>query len=104
MAACAAFWKLAFKGIPEIISLKEKENIFKKIPQYQQIKKNIYQKISPKIHMNFAFLNTSDGTIVKVNSENTPLVQYQRDPKYKKLYEEAHIEVISTILYAIQHE
>ena len=76
------------------MELKEQEHLFKKIPQYAQIKKNIYKSICPKIHMNFAFLNTSDGTIVKVNSETTPLVQYQRDPKYKKLYEEGHIEVI----------
>ena len=73
---------------------KKTENVRKKIPQYPQIRKNIYKDICPEIKMNFAYLNTSDGSISHVSADTTPLNQYQRDPVYKKLYEEAHIEVI----------
>ena len=43
--------------------------------------------------MSFAFMKKDDGTIVHVKENHTPLDQYQRDPKYQKLYEEAHVKV-----------
>ena len=49
--------------------------------------------MSPEVKMTFAFLNKSDGTITTVAADSTPLTQFQRDPNYQKLYEEAHIEV-----------
>lgn len=45
--------------------------------------------------MTFAFLNEEDGSIIKVDSDHTPLIEFQRDPRFKKLYEQAHIEVIT---------
>ena len=47
----------------------------------------------PEVKMTFVFLKTSDGTIVSVTEDFTPLTKFQRDPDYQKLYEEAHIEV-----------
>ena len=97
MAACNSFWKLAFRGIPSILEMKKNENIKKPIPQYPQIKKNIYLDLCPDIKMHFVYQNTSDGSIIHVNADTTPINKYQRDPMYKKLYEEAHIEVILSV-------
>ena len=94
LAACNAFWKIAFRGIPSILEMKKIEKINKAIPQYPQIKKNIYNDLCPDIKMHFVYENTSDGSIIHVNTGTTPITKYQRDPMYKKLYEEAHIEVI----------
>ena len=44
--------------------------------------------------MTFAFKDKTDGSVTTVNVDKTPLREFQRDPKYQKLYEEAHIEVI----------
>ena len=95
LAASNSFWELSFKYITKIAELKKKDNIRKKIPQLLQVRKNIYQDISPVVKMCFAFLNKEDGTIIKINSEQTPLNEFQRNPKYQKLYEEGHIEVNS---------
>ena len=38
-------------------------------------------------------MNVKTGAIHKVRSETTPFKQFQRNPDYIKLYEEAHIEV-----------
>ena len=73
--------------------MKNAEEINKKIPQFYQVRKNIYQDICPDVKMSFAFLNLEDGSITRVKEDHMPLNQFQRDPKYKKLYEEAHIEV-----------
>ena len=51
--------------------------------------------MSPDVLMTFAFRNKSDGSIVTVTEDSTPLRKFQRDPEYEKLYEEAHIEVCS---------
>lgn len=74
--------------------MKLAENIKKKIPQFLTVRKNFYKDYCPEVKMSFTFLNKNDGTIVKVEEDHTPLKQYQRDPQYQKLFEEAHIEVI----------
>ena len=94
LTASQAFWNLAFKYGSNLNDLKTKENIKKKIPQFLQVRKNMYAEICPKVHMSFAFLNKADGSIIRVEAEKTPLNEYQRNPQYQKLFEEAHIEVI----------
>ena len=44
--------------------------------------------------MTFAFLNKTDGSIIHVDADETPLNAFQNNPEYQKLYEEARIEVI----------
>ena len=98
LAASNAFWKLSFNSIAYIFDLKAAEGIRKKIPQFLQFRKNIYKDLSPEVKMTFVFLNKNDGSIIKVQENHTPLKMIQRDPQYKKLYEEAHIEVKSNII------
>lgn len=93
LTASNCFWKLALKYIPKIHELKTAENIKKKIPQYLQVKKNLYQDHCPEIRMSFVFLNKADGSIIKVQDDHTPLNQFLRNSQYQLLYEEAHIEV-----------
>ena len=90
-----AFWKLSFQYVAKLQDMKKAENVKKKIPQFYQVRKNVYKDLCPDVKMSFAFLNIQDGSIIHVKEDHTPLNRYQRDPKYKKLYEEAHIEVIS---------
>lgn len=93
LAASSAFWLLSFKYVSKNFELKNAEKKLKKIPQFLQARKNMYTEICPRIKMTFAFLNKTDGSIIHVDAEKTPLNAYQRDPKYQKLYEEARIEV-----------
>ena len=93
LAASNNFWKLSFDYVPKILELKKAEKLKKKIPQFYQVRKNIYKDICPEVKMTFVFLNLNDGTLTLVKDDHTPLKQYQRNPQYKKLYEEAHIEV-----------
>ena len=93
LEATNAFWRTSLKSFHELIEKKKAEGINRKIPQYVQIRKNIYKDICPDVKMSFAFLNKNDNTIVKVSADQTPLTEYQRDPRYVKLYEEAHIEI-----------
>ena len=81
--------------------MKETENVSKNVPQFVHVRKLLYSAISPHIRMTFAFKNLTDGSIHYVEDDRTPLAQYQRDPRYEKLYEEAHIEVICGNLYLL---
>ena len=94
LTAACAFWKLSFKYVKDIYDKKAAEVVTKKIPQYVTVKKNIYKDQSPDVKMKFTFRNKIDNTIFSVEQDKTPVKQYQRDPKYEKLYEEAKIEVI----------
>lgn len=81
------------KYVSQLMSLKENEDIKKKIPKFYQVRKNIYRDMCPDVKMTFVFLNKRDGSIKHVNADHTPLSQYQNNPNYQKLYEEAHVEV-----------
>lgn len=98
LAASNSFWKLAFKHVYDILELKRMEEVKRKIPQFLQVRKNIHKDISPNIKMTFAFLNKNDKSIIHVNSDHTPVKEYQQNPMYEKLYEEAHIEVIELLV------
>lgn len=74
--------------------MKLNENVTKKIPQFLQIRKNIYKDICPQIQMTFAFLHKTDNSVIYVSDDHTPIKEYERNPQYQKLYEEAHIQVI----------
>ena len=65
----------------------------KKIPQFHQIRKNFYGDNCPPIKMSFSFLNKEDQSITRVNVDHTPMKEFERNPTYQKLFEEAHIEV-----------
>lgn len=93
IAASNYFWKLAFNHVSQIESLKASEGIKRKIPQFLQVRKNLYKDFCPEVKMSFAFLNKNDGSIIHVDGIQTPLTQYERNPQYQKLYEEAHVEV-----------
>ena len=93
LAATKAFWKLSFQHVAKLYELKADQGISRKIPQFPQVRKNIYKDYCPDVKMTFAFMNKNDGSIVYVNEDHTPLQQYQRDPQYQKLFEEAHVEV-----------
>ena len=94
LSAASAFWSLSFKYVLDILQLKENEGVKKNVPQFVHKKRILYKNICPDVKMSFAFLNKADGTIHHVHEDHTPLTQFQRDPQYQKLYEEAHIEVI----------
>lgn len=92
LSAANSFWKLAFKYVSKIEKLKAEERIKSKIPQFLQVRKNFHANICPEVKMTYAFKNEADGSIIHVEDDHTPLNEFQRNPQYQKLYEEAHIE------------
>ena len=88
-----AFWNLAFKYVFKLTKFKKREGIRKSTPQFLHMRKLIYKDTSPEVKMSFSFLKKSDGSIHHITEGHTPLSQYERDPQYQKLYEEAHIKV-----------
>ena len=99
LAGANAFWKLCFKYVKEMYELKEAENITRAIPQFVHVRRQVYKEICPEVKMTFVFMNKNDGTLHHVQEDETPLKNYQRDPQFRKLYEEAHIQVFLLTYY-----
>ena len=92
--AAEAFWEIARSFWPRIVEAKQQEEITKKTPLFQNQRKRLDRDLCPDINMEFSYLNIATGVVTKVNSQSTPVKEYERDPQYIKLYEEAHIQVI----------
>ena len=93
LSAASHFWKLAFQYVGPLMDLKAAEHNRKKIPGFLHERQVIHKDICPPVKMTFAFLDKSDNSVVEVHEDHTPLNHYERNPRYKKLYESAHIEV-----------
>ena len=100
--AAASFWTLAFKYIGKILHLKASEHNTKKIPGFLNVRQVMYDDVCPPVHMSFAFLNKTDNSVEYVEDDHTPLNQYQRNPNFRMLYEEAHIKVNLTVHIQLQ--
>ena len=99
LSAAKTFWKLSLHHVGELLAKKKEENITRKIPQFPQVRKNIYKDICPEVEMTVAFRDKNDNSMVFVMDNEPQLItQYQRDPRYQKLYEEAHIKVICAVI------
>ena len=93
LTAANKFWSLSQNYMPKLLDLRKTEHITRKVPQFPQIRNTIKKQMCPEIKISFAFLDKEDGSIIHVSDVNTPLKQFQRNPRYEKLYEEANIEV-----------
>lgn len=93
ITAAEEFWRISRLFWPKILQAKQEEGVTRKTPLFQNQRKFLDNRLCPDIHMEFTFLNIITGVVVKINSTTTPLKDYQRNPDYIKLYEEAHIQV-----------
>lgn len=91
--AANSFWNISMGEIPKLLYFKDKDAVRKKTPQFVHQRRKLDKEFSPEVNMTFGYKNKEDGSIVTVDCTSTPINQYQRNPKYVKLYEEAHIEV-----------
>ena len=92
-AATNSFWNLAFDLMPDLI--KCNENSEKKHPGFIHLRRQLYLKRCPKIHMKFVYLNRSTQEIEVVNTDTNPRLSHSK-ANYIKLYEEAHVNVSNT--------
>ena len=100
-SATNAFWELSMKYVPVLQSLKDGENVKKKTPSFTQERRKLYRDRCPDVKMKFGFKVKSTGVIKTVECESTPTNNYQRNPDYVKVFEEAHVKVITRQTYTV---
>ena len=94
IAATDAFWSLAIQWIGRLHRIRDIQGIKRKIPQFPNQRKKMYEKECPKVSMSFTYMNNETDEIIHVNNvENTPLKNYDRNNAFTKLYESAFIKV-----------
>lgn len=91
--ASNTFWAHAMESIPDLIRVKTRDNILRKTPGFTQERRKLHEDRCPKIHMKFGFKHKQTGAIETVDSQSAPMKQFQRNPDYVKVFEEAYIEV-----------
>ena len=96
-SAAEAFWKIAKNFWPRIVEAKQAEEVKRKTPLFQNQRNILTNQLCPEIHMEFGYLNVQTGEVETVQSMSTPFKDYERNPDYIKLYEEAHVKVIKFI-------
>ena len=97
-AATNSFWEIAMKFIPNLVKAKKDLDIKSKVPGFVHIRRQMYDTICPELDLKYAFLDKNNNSLEVVTCKKAPGKKYPKS-KYKKLYEEAHVKVISTYFF-----
>lgn len=98
-AASDSFWKVADKFFHRLYQAKEREGISRKVPQFAQARKNMYDNRVPDISMQVTYQHKVTGELTTVNSvDSIPTSQFPPNV-YTKICEAASVEVIITYIH-----
>ena len=81
------------KFIPVLESLRDRDNVTKKTAGFAQQKKNLYSMKCPKIKVKFGYKNKSTGIVEAVECGTESIKNFEKNPDYVKVFEEAHVQV-----------
>ena len=95
--AVEAFWKLAFEHIPKMMKMKERQGYSAKIPQFQQIRRKMNDKLVPDVELQIGYRNKSTEEVTEIKSKVTPKSRFPTSD-YEKVYEIASVKVRKLIL------
>ena len=103
LKATDKYWQLSLKWMPRLLAAKNRQNLKRKIPKFQNQRNKFFNRECPRIGMNFVYKHNDTGEIKYVNDVDTaPKKRFDQDPHYTKLYETAFIQVITiTIILLI---
>ena len=86
------FWKIASSKMIKMFEKKRTENIGRKTPQFQQIRRN-FNKTVPTISMDIGYIDKGTGELtVEHDLQQTPVKNYPPS-QYKKAFEIAKVDV-----------
>ena len=93
--ASNAIWKIAFSFIPKLMQAKSVENVKRKVPGFDHIRKKMYEKRTPKVQLQIGYKNKLTNEVSVVHETATPQSRFPPD-KFEKLYEVATVKVITS--------
>ena len=86
------FWRLACTKIVKLFELKRRQNITRKVPQFQQVRKSNLKHIPP-IEMEIGYMDKTTGdVIIESQLKKTPVKMYPPS-QFQKVYEIASVKV-----------
>ena len=99
-SASEDFWRLASREFPKLSRARTDEMVYKKIPQFQILRKNLYKAHVPPISLKIAYQDLDTDEITVVEGQKTPVSQFSPS-KYRKLYEIATVKVsiLNKVIY-----
>ena len=95
-AATNSFWDAAFDSIPMLNAAKGRWQSDKDVPGFINLRRKLYTKICPQVHMKFVYLKKSTNSIETVHCTKDPGKRYPKS-QFMKLFEEAHIKVLKVM-------
>ena len=90
--ASDAFWSFGKKWFHNLFETKTRQRETKKTPDFVHIRRGLYSRFVPEIHMEIAYEHLETGEITVLESSVTPKRQFPSN-EYRKIWEMASVEV-----------
>ena len=94
-SASNELWKIAFKFIPKLLDAKREQNVTRKVPQFNHLRRQLNNKYTPEVKSEMAFLKRDNEEVTVVNGASAPRSRFPGN-EYEKLYEVSTVKVITT--------
>ena len=91
--ASNAFWSAAFKFIPPLIEAKSVQNITRKVPTFNHIRRTLHRNLTPDVNLEIGYRCNTSNEVTVVNAKSMPRSKFPGQ-QYEKLYEVATVKVI----------
>ena len=85
-------WRIASFYIPKIINAKNIEQVKKKNPQFNHIRRKLYDDYTPKVNLEIGYRNKETNEVTVVKDSITPRKRFPPN-QFEKLYEIASVKV-----------
>ena len=91
-SASNAFWRVATAFFPKLVECRHLENVKKKIPQFNHIRKKLYDENVPEIDMQIGYRSKTTNETTVVDCTKAPQKRFPPD-KFEKIFEIASVKV-----------
>lgn len=91
-AASNYLWSVAFHFIPKLIHAREVQNVTRKVPKFNHIRRTLYTKNTPEVNLEFGYRNKESNEVTEVHDKVTPKSRFPPN-EYEKMFEVGTVKV-----------
>ena len=88
--------------MPKLLHARSIQNERKKIPQFKQVRKTLYDKYTPEVKMEISYINKETNEVTVVKDTVTPKSRFPPH-LYEKINEVATVKVSVTVVHYFRH-
>ena len=99
-AASNELWEICFKFIPKFFEARSRQNISKKPPTFNHVRRTLYDEKTPEVQLEIGYIHKESKELTVVEDTVTPKSRFPPN-EYEKIYKVGSVKVNLTLFFYI---